>query len=129
MNCGICLGPTTWEALWTAPLRDDVARGHLSGIGEAMAEKDYFLNADNEFEEKHGFVHEIVRVLGKLKVEPQRAWANTLFLRLDMIGNSLLLLCAVELRNQKREPDAPSVLDSDSITSIARGLLETWVTF
>jgi hypothetical protein len=46
-----------------------------------------------------------------------------------MIGNSLLVLCIPELRDQKRGPTDGGVLDHGSIAALARNLLEAWVMF
>lgn len=94
-----------------------------------MSEKDYFLEARKKFEEKHGFVTRIFGAVGGLQVEPRRAWANLLFFRLAMVGNSMLTLCLPELRHQQDRPTDMSVLDHSSIAALGRTLLEAWLMF
>ncbi len=63
-------------------------------------------------------------------MEPRRAWANLLFMRLGMVGFSLLTLCMLELDNQNDlEHGRVSALDHSSIAALARNLLEAWIMF
>jgi hypothetical protein len=94
-----------------------------------MSERDDFLKAQKEFEKRLEFVERIFRAVGRLKVEPRRAWANLLFFRLAVTGGSLLLLCIPELRDEKREPGDVSVLDHVSIAAVGRSMLETSAMF
>jgi hypothetical protein len=94
-----------------------------------MSERDYFLKARKEFEEKHEFIVRIFRGVGRQNVEPRRAWANLLFFRLCMVGNTLLTLCIPEILNRKGGSTDISVLDHSSIATLARNLLETWMMF
>lgn len=92
-------------------------------------EKKYFLNAQKEFEEKFDFVPQIFRHVYNLNVEPRRMWANLLFYRLALIGNSLLFLCGPELSEDERYAPHLSLLDHSSIAALARNLLEALLMF
>jgi hypothetical protein len=92
-----------------------------------MSEGDYFLKARKDFKEKHEFVARILSAVGRLNAEPSRLWANLLFFRLAMVGNSLLVLCIPGLRD--REPTDGGGLDHSSVAALARNLLEAQVMF
>jgi hypothetical protein len=99
------------------------------GEPEANA-REYFLEAYREFEQKHEFTARIFKVVGGQKRDQRRFWANLLFLRLSMIGFSLLHLCLPELRNREKNPaEATCALDPTSISAVGRTLLEACVMF
>jgi hypothetical protein len=99
------------------------------GEPEATA-REYFLEAYRQFEQKHDFTARIFKVVGGQKRDQRRFWANLLFLRLSMIGLSLLHLCQPELRNrEKNSAEATCALDPTSISAVGRTLLEACVMF
>jgi hypothetical protein len=91
-------------------------------------ERDYFFESQKEFEEKFNFVPKILNHVYELNVEPRRTWANLLFFRLALMGNSLLSLCGPELSEDQRSASYP-MLDHSSIAALARNLLESLVMF
>lgn len=95
----------------------------------AMSERDYFLKAYKEFQEKHQFVWRISKVVGKPNFDERRAWASLVLMRLFMTGNSVLSLCIPEMHHQRDDMTGMSILDDSSIASLCRSLLETWLLF
>ena len=94
-----------------------------------MSEKDYFLKARKEFAEEHDSVQRILLAIDSRKAEPRRVWAIILFVRIEMIGRSLLTLCNPELRHQKESSSEVSLLGHCSIAALGRSLLEAWLFF
>jgi hypothetical protein len=92
--------------------------------------EDYFLKSHSEFEAKLEFVSQIFKFVGRQNDQPRRIWANTLFFRLLMVGNSVLILCNEERRHKSLGGQSDmSVLDHSSIATLARNLLEASVMF
>lgn len=92
-------------------------------------ERNYFLKAEKEFEEKFDFVPRIFQHVYKLSVDPRRKWANLLFYRVTLIGNTLLFLCTPEVSEDRRPDQNLSLLDHSSIAAVARNLLEALLMF
>jgi len=94
-----------------------------------MSERDDFLKAHMEVEEKLNFVVQILPAVYAQKVEPRRAWANLLFFRLFSVGQSILTLCIEDLRQKEPVPTDFCSLDHSSIAALTRTLLDTWLMF
>jgi hypothetical protein len=88
-----------------------------------MSEREYFLKWHAYFQEKHAFVVRILNAVATSVTNDRRRFANALFMRAGMTGNSMLLLCELELRNG--EQHRPSLLDESSLATLARALFET----
>jgi hypothetical protein len=95
-----------------------------------MSERDEFLRALTTFDQKCNSLVRILQVIDNSDGEPRRRWANLLFYRLGVIGNSLRVLCSQEPRGQTDKPSAVvCVFDPGSIATLARNLLEAQVLF